>query len=282
MKNKFLLTLVVVITSVIGFSSGFVITQTLVIHRKSEVLASDVAQYPQNEVIEKIQTTDTVSPLIQKNVPVENKDVVKNKNSCQKPKKDYTDETYLNVGQDIPLDDPSYIPSDLVELDKDISKTPTCVKKDVSDALLSMFAAAEKDGYTIIVSSGFRNFETQKSIIDRETKNGNKYVSVAVAKPGYSEHQLGVAVDLTSKSIAFASAAAKFGDTLDSKWLEIHANEYGFIQSYPKGKEKITGYMYEPWHYRYVGIDNAKEIIKNNQTINQFLEEKNSTNKNTL
>ena len=88
-------------------------------------------------------------------------------------------------------------------------------------------------------------------------------------------------MDLTSKSIAYASAAMKFGDTKDSKWLEEHASEYGFIQSYPKGKEAITGYMYEPWHYRYVGVEDAKEIIKNNQTINEYLKEKNNTTKNT-
>lgn len=278
MHNKFILIAIILITSIIGFSSGFVITNTLVIHRSSVLAAKAYKQTTLEEVkvieAQPVQTTPAIGKDEEKKEETQ-KPLEKKVISCPKPKKEYTDETYLDVGQDVSLEDTSYIPSDLVELGKDISKTSVCIKSEAANALKEMFAAAKKDGYSIIVSSGFRDYYTQKSIVDRETKNGNKNVLIAVAKPGYSEHQLGVAVDLTSKSVAYASAAMKFGDTLDSVWLEEHASEYGFIQSYPRGKESVTGYMYEPWHYRYVGIDNAKEIIKNSQTINEYLKDKN-------
>lgn len=124
---------------------------------------------------------------------------------------------------------------------------------------------------SILVSSAFRTFDTQKIILAREKKDKNPNADIAVAKPGYSEHQLGVAVDLTSTSINKKSAASVFGDTAEALWLQQHAYEYGFIESYPEGKELITGYMYEPWHYRYVGIDNAYLIHENGQTITEYL-----------
>ena len=196
---------------------------------------------------------------------------------CPKPKKEYKDETYLDVGQDVGVSEKYYTPSDLVKLEKSMTKYKdyaTCLKKDASLALGEMIKDAEKDGHTIIASSGFRSYTTQTNILKEEIKKlGAEKASLAVAKPGYSEHQLGVAVDLTSESVAYTSAAGKFEGTPEDKWLEEHASEYGFIQSYPKGKESRTGYMYEPWHYRYVGIENAKEIIKNKQTINEFLKD---------
>lgn len=206
----------------------------------------------------------------------------KEKNDCPTPEKDYEDETYKNVGQDIGLEDKTYIPSGLVELPKEISKYENlCVKQEVRDALLLMVEDAKKEKLSIKVSSGFRDFSTQKSILDTNIKSGNKNASKLVAKPGYSEHQLGVAVDLTSPSIDNASATSKFGNTKESDWLKINAYKYGFIESYPEGKEDITGYLYEPWHYRYVGIDNALTIFESGKTINQFFEEIKDQNKTT-
>lgn len=206
----------------------------------------------------------------------------KEKNDCPTPKKDYEDQTYKNVGQDIALEDKTYIPSGLVELPKEISKYDNlCVKEEVRDALIAMTEDAKKEKLSIKVSSGFRDFSTQKSILDTNIKSGNKDANKLVAKPGYSEHQLGVAVDLTSPSIDNASATSKFGNTKESDWLKINAYKYGFIESYPEGKEDITGYLYEPWHYRYVGIDNALTIFESGKTINQFFEEIKDQNKTT-
>lgn len=196
---------------------------------------------------------------------------------CPKPEKEYEDYSYLDVGQKIAIPDKTYIPADLVLLDESITTVPTCLKKDVSDAISAMILAAKTDGYDIKVSSGFRSYATQKAILENNIKNGNKNAHKLIAKPGYSEHQLGVAVDLTGASIKNISATTKFKDSIEDKWLESHANEYGFVQSYPEDKEEITGYMNEDWHYRYVGIENAKEIIDSNQTINEFLKAKKNT-----
>lgn len=202
--------------------------------------------------------------------------------ACPKPDKEYDDYTYLDVGQEVSIPEKTYIPKDLVLLDKGITTIPICLKKEAADALTTMIAAAKKDGYTIKVSSGFRSYSTQKGILARNIEEGNKNATIAVAKAGYSEHQLGTAVDFTGSSINNASATTKFKDTPEDTWLEENASLYGFVQSYPENKIDITGYMYEAWHYRYVGIDYAKEILNNNQTINEFLKIKNSPNKNPV
>lgn len=201
----------------------------------------------------------------------DNEEAVISSRACPSPEKIYPDYSYLDVGQTVSIPDQTYIPSNLILLDKGITTVPICLKKDASDAINALIIAAAKDGYVIKVSSGFRSYATQKAILASNIKSGNKNATRAIAKPGYSEHQLGVAVDLTGSSIKNASATTKFQDSIEDAWLEKHASEYGFIESYPEDKEGVTGYMYEAWHYRYVGIDNAKEIIKNNQTINEFL-----------
>lgn len=195
------------------------------------------------------------------------------KATCPEPKKTYEDYTYLDVGQTVSIPDTSYIPSDLVLLNKENTTYSICLKKDASTALEEMIKAAKNDGYIIKVSSGFRTYGDQKYILEKNIKNGNKNASIAIAKPGHSEHQLGVAVDLTSPSINNASATTRFQNTAEAKWLEDNSYKYGFIQSYPEDKEGITGYMYEAWHYRYVGVDMAKEIHESGKALNEFLKE---------
>ncbi len=225
----------------------------------------------------------TLSKTYQPEGIFESREEAERKRACPQPTKEYQDYSYLDVGQTVAIPDPTYIPSDLELLDKSITtRTPICLKKEAAEAVTKMIADAKKpvrtdhpggDGYTIKVSSGFRTYATQKAILAREIQSGNKNASIAVAKPGYSEHQLGVTVDLTGSSILNASAAKKFEDSPEADWLEHHAYEYGFVESYPEDKEAVTGYMHEAWHYRYVGIDNAKKILEKNQTVNEFLKE---------
>lgn len=283
MNNKIAFTICAVITSIIGLSGGFIITKSIAMQKEktASVLNSIPIQkdLPIAEEIPKIDISEpTNSIIIEPQVKQKNTEVVKPKIStytCPKPKKDYEDESYLDVGQKVGLEDKSYIPSDLVILDKNISKySNLCIKEEVSIALDSMIADAKQENLYIIISSGFRDYDTQNSILSNNIKTGNKDATKLIAKPGHSEHQLGLAVDFTSPSIGNVSATGKFGDTAESKWLEENASKYGFIQSYPKDKEEITGYLYEPWHYRYVGIENATEIIKSGQTINEYLKEK--------
>lgn len=192
-------------------------------------------------------------------------------NTCPKPKKEYEDYSYLNVGQAVAIPELDYIPSDLIKLDKSISTGSICLKKETNESLKAMIDKAKEDGYILKVSSGFRSYQTQKTIFEENKKNGNKNTSIAIAKPGHSEHQLGTTVDLTSPSIGEASANKKFANTSEAIWLEKNSYLYGFIRSYPEGKEDITGYMYEPWHYRFVGLEKAKEIFESGQTLSEFL-----------
>lgn len=263
------------------FSVKFFLTKDEVIN--ISVLDSKDTEIPKEEV--SIQEVIIEEQKEEKPVEIVKKEEIeskKKKNDCPEPKKEYEDQTYKNVGQDIGLSDKSYIPSDLVELPKEISKYENlCVKEEARDALILMIDEAKKEKLFIKVSSGFRDYSTQKSILETNIKSGNKNATKLVAKPGYSEHQLGVAVDLTSPSIENISATSKFGKTKESAWLKENAYKYGFIESYPEGKEDITGYLYEPWHYRYVGIDNALLIHESGKTINEFFAKEEPQNKTT-
>lgn len=191
---------------------------------------------------------------------------------CPKPKKEYEDMSLFNVGQTISLPDVTYIPENLVELSSKISiKKGICLTKETEDEFLSMAEDAEEDELTIKVSSGFRSYKYQKDLLSLDLKNTGNDTSLSVAKAGYSEHQLGTAIDITGASINYGSASGKFDETPEDIWLRENAYLYGFIQSYPKGKENITLYEYEPWHYRYVGIENAKKIKGLGLTITEFL-----------
>lgn len=127
-----------------------------------------------------------------------------------------------------------------------------------------MDAAAAKAGYELYISSGFRSYGTQESIYNRYVANdGKANADRYSARPGYSEHQTGLAIDLNGVSDSF-------GDTATGKWVAAHCHEYGFILRYPKGKEAQTGYMYEPWHIRYVGVDVATKIYNSGLCFEEY------------
>jgi len=178
----------------------------------------------------------------------------------------------LDVGQQISLPDETYIPENLALLNTESStRNDICLIKEAKDSFESMVKASRNEGYIIKASSGFRSYETQKYIFSSALKENAKNAIISIAKPGYSEHQLGTTVDLTGSSINYSGASDLFDKTPEDEWLKKNSYLYGFVQSYPKDKENITGYRYEPWHYRYVGVEKAKEIIKSDQTINEYL-----------
>jgi D-alanyl-D-alanine carboxypeptidase len=145
------------------------------------------------------------------------------------------------------------------------------MRKEVAAALEQLFAGAQKDGLQLAVVSAFRSFETQKMLFDYYVRTqGEEEARRYSAVPGHSEHQTGLAVDI-SGSDGKCAAEDCFADTPEGKWLAEHAHEYGFIIRYPKGKEAITGYAYEPWHLRYVGKELAREIQEKGVTLEEFL-----------
>jgi zinc D-Ala-D-Ala carboxypeptidase len=170
-----------------------------------------------------------------------------------------------------------YFPDDLVRPDvsfsfgnQDIEKSK--LRKEAANALEEMFAEAKQNGIMLYAVSGFRSYNRQETLFTAEVqKIGEEMAIEAVAVPGNSEHQTGLAMDISSDSVGL-SLSEQFGETLESKWLEKNAHKFGFILRYPKGKEHLTGYMYEPWHYRYVGQRVAKEIYRNNWTLEEYVE----------
>ncbi len=165
----------------------------------------------------------------------------------------------------------SYVPSSLVSIKGDWGTY--CIKNETEKALQKMISDAKKEGLVIQIYSGYRSYSLQSILFSRWQKNnpgGADYP--AVAEPGHSEHQLGTTVDLKSGSIPYGSDNP-FGDSPEYPWMKENAHKYGFTQSYKKGVEEITGYIAEPWHWRYVGVDIATKIKKKETTFTEYVME---------
>ncbi|HEY4552457.1 MAG TPA: M15 family metallopeptidase [Bacillaceae bacterium] len=144
------------------------------------------------------------------------------------------------------------------------------MRKEAAQALEQMFLAAKKENIQLLAASGYRSYSRQVAVLDAEiSKVGKEQAVQAVAPPGKSEHQTGLAMDITSESVKFGLTES-FGETPEGQWLRDNAHKFGFILRYPKGKESITGYQYEPWHFRYVGTEAAKTIFENNWTLEEY------------
>lgn len=144
-----------------------------------------------------------------------------------------------------------------------------CLRTDIAPHLVQMFADAERDGVFFMVNSGYRKPEIQKYLYDFWVQTEGDEATREIAKPGLSEHQLGSTVDLTDASIGFAGTDAGFATSAGGLWLGQHAHEYGFIMSYPDAKQTVTGFKYEPWHWRYVGVVVATQLRASALTYNE-------------
>lgn len=202
---------------------------------------------------------------------IEEKDE-ENNTTCLKSTEDFDDLFLLDLGQEIKLPNISYVPKKLRELNSSSStRKGICLIDEARTAFEEMVKKAKEDGLTIRATSGFRSYETQKNLYNNALKVDEKRAKISIAKPGHSEHQLGTAVDITSPSVKYSSATSSFNDSPEDFWLRDNAHLFGFVQSYPKGKEETTGYRYESWHYRFVGLDNAQKIKDSQLTITEFL-----------
>ena len=142
--------------------------------------------------------------------------------------------------------------------------------------LQEMFDAARKDGIYPVVWEGYRTYEEQQKILDDKIKayinegysqsRAERTAKEWVALPGTSEHQLGIAVDINADK-------SKSSNDEVYTWLAANAHNYGFILRYPQGKQEITGTSYEPWHYRYVGVDAAREIYERGICLEECFEQ---------
>ena len=156
-----------------------------------------------------------------------------------------------------------YKPTDLVLPDVRAvnSSNRLYMRKEAASALEELFKAAEDENYYLYAVSGYRSYSYQKSIY-------NPYSGYS-APAGASEHQLGLARDITLAKYN-GTLSVDFGNTKEGKWVKENAHKYGFIIRYLQGKEDITGYNYEPWHLRYLGVDLATELYEKNITLEEY------------
>ncbi|WP_223594656.1 M15 family metallopeptidase [Neobacillus bataviensis] len=144
------------------------------------------------------------------------------------------------------------------------------LRKEAAVALERMFAAAKKDKVYLSGVSAYRSYATQAAVFNRYVKrDGYEKARTYSAIPGTSEHQTGLSIDVSGSS-GKCAAASCFATTKEAKWLDKNSANFGYIIRYPKGKEYVTGYKYEPWHIRYVGTAVAKEMKKRNLTLEEY------------
>ena len=141
----------------------------------------------------------------------------------------------------------------------------------IIDAMDAFVSDARAQGYNVVMVSGYRSYDTQSAIFsDTVSMYGEEEAATIVAVPGTSEHQTGLAADITDDYYDLMNESLE--NTGLFQWMSAHCHEYGFIVRFPKGKEDITGIIYEPWHYRYVGVEAATYIMKHDLTLEEFLE----------
>jgi zinc D-Ala-D-Ala carboxypeptidase len=146
------------------------------------------------------------------------------------------------------------------------------MRKEAAVALEKMFQEAKNSGIELFAVSGYRSYEYQDSLFQAEVdKVGFAKAAEAVAVPGQSEHQTGLSMDISSRAENMLLTAA-FGNSKEGKWLTENAHRFGFILRYPQGKESITGYQYEAWHFRYIGINAATIIHEKKWTLEEYFQ----------
>ncbi len=191
---------------------------------------------------------------------------------CPQVENDDDEDEFLHiVNRSNPLKK-EYVPSGLIDISDRIKTTGiVCLKEEVVADLEKMFADAYRNGHILAATSGYRAPEIQSivyriwhSILGTEAK-------YHIAEPMHSEHQLGTTVDLTAASNSFVGADEYFGMTPEGQWVKANAHLYGFVMSNPSDTTTQGGYIYEPWHFRYVGVVHAREIIKKGIPLDEYL-----------
>jgi D-alanyl-D-alanine carboxypeptidase len=168
---------------------------------------------------------------------------------------------------------PNYVPKDLVPLrEYGISTLGSeLLRREAAEHLRRLVQDAASDGEKLAVASAYRSYEEQQRSYRSLKGVLGADAGRLSATPGHSQHQLGTAVDFTNAAADY-KLGAPFARTSAHRWLDHHAWESGFVLAYPRNEEERTGYRWEPWHYRYVGIWDAKRIEDSGQGLQEFLE----------
>lgn len=197
--------------------------------------------------------------------------------SFNKSQYSLTDPTslWVVVNKTRPLQPKTYAPNDLVvpqiPLRTSSSNGEMHLRQAATTALEKMTADAKTQGIYFMLSSGYRSYSLQVAVYNNEVSNfGKTKADTESARPGYSEHQTGLAMDLEDSN-RLCEVTDCFANLPEGKWLAANAYKYGFLIRYPADKVAVTGYRYEPWHIRYVGTDLSQELHNQNiQTLEEF------------
>ncbi|WP_214775179.1 M15 family metallopeptidase [Exiguobacterium sp. s37] len=170
-----------------------------------------------------------------------------------------------------------YQPSDLVEANIDFVDSTVgerrMLRKEAAQAIEGLMKDALAAGIDLKGTSAFRSYAYQVNLFNAYVeRDGKEQAMKYSAPPGHSEHQTGLAIDVSSASVNY-QLTQSLGETVEGKWLADHAHEYGFIIRYQKEFEEETGYMYEPWHLRYIGMEHAKQVHALNQPYDRYIAE---------
>lgn len=180
--------------------------------------------------------------------------------------------------------DKDYVPLEMYVVDenegnfhqfKDASLKPM-LRSDIKEYVDKLINDAQGLGLPIIVDSGYRSYNYQQVVLDALIKEKGDEAFKLVALPGASEHQTGLAIDFAYYENGIYNDDVKENDK-EAIWLKNNAWKYGFILRYPKGKENVTGYNFEPWHFRFVGLKLAKYLFKNDLTLEDYYKKSNIT-----
>ncbi len=167
--------------------------------------------------------------------------------------------------------DKDYIPDDLVNVSQNYAWGEVGsqkVREVAYNAFLDMWNAANEEGYYLMINSSYRSYEDQEIVYNNyKNSSGERFADSIAARPGSSEHQTGLTLDIFSKTNTNKNT---FSQTDEAKWLKENAHNFGFILRYPEDKVDITGYSFESWHYRYVGVDIATYIYENDITYEEY------------
>lgn len=172
--------------------------------------------------------------------------------------------TLVNKNNQLEAD---YIPNDLELINNSYAHDNKLLRLEAKNMFERLSNQAKKKGYIITAVSTYRDYNYQKNLFNHYVKEkGLFYAEKASARPGHSEHQTGLAVDVEGENHDYNL----FNESRSYNWMINNAHKFGFILRYPKGKENITGFKFEPWHYRYVGLLTAKIIYENNLTLEEY------------
>jgi len=185
------------------------------------------------------------------------------------------DSIHVLVNRLNPLEPEDYAPADLVAPQvRMTTENQLLLRETAAEALEELIGAAAEDGQVLAMTSGYRSYDAQLGLYaNRHAAVGTEETDELVARPGYSEHQTGLAVDVISIDNPDCIRGDCFADTPEGQWVAENAADHGFVIRYLDGAEEITGYQFEPWHLRYVGVDTAQDVTAEEITLEEYWEQ---------